>query len=400
VKTPQKVLVSGVSIAGPAVAYWLRRDGHDVTLVERSPRLRSAGQNIDVRGSGREVLRRMNLERKVKAHSTGEVGTRFVDDRDRTLWRIPAGDSDSDGATANVEILRGELSRLLVDALPDDTPIRFGRHATHLGQDDDGVTVTFDDGERARYDLVVIAEGTRSSTRRMVFGDVPITPLGLYTAFTTIPRAEDDNLYWNWYNGPGGRSITVRPDNKGTTRVALSFLSAPAGYEDLPMDRQKSVLVERFGDLGWKTPRILQGVADTDELYVDYLTQVFAPSYGAGRVVLLGDAAWCPTPVSGLGTTLALTGAYVLAGELARHDSVNAALSDYQERMTGFVDRARNLPPGGPRLLHPKTRAGLTTLRTMLRLAGSRPARALGALVPSRPSRAEKLPSYPELGVG
>lgn len=397
--TALNVLVSGSSIAGPAVAYWLRHNGHDVTLIERSPRLRSAGQNIDVRGSGREVLRLMNLERDVMAHTTGEIGTRFVDDDDHTLWEIPAGESDSDGTTANVEILRGELSRLLVDAMPDGAPIRFGRRITDIGQDDTGATVTLDDGARERYDLVVVAEGTRSTTRRMVFGDVPTKTLGLYTAFGTIPRAEDDNLWWNWYNGTGGRSITVRPDNKGTTRIALSFLSPPRSYEDLPMDRQKAVLIERFADLGWKTPRILRGVADTDELYVDYLTQVFAPNYSSGRVVLLGDAAWCATPVSGLGTTLALTGAFVLAGELARHNTVDSALRGYQERMTAFVDGARNLPPGGPRLLHPMTRAGLTTLRTIMRIAGSPVVQALAARIPARPSRARDLPHYPELTV-
>jgi 2-polyprenyl-6-methoxyphenol hydroxylase-like FAD-dependent oxidoreductase len=245
----------------------------------------------------------------------------------------------------------------------------------------------------------VVAEGTRSSTRRMVFGDVPTKQLGLYTAFGTIPRAEDDDLWWNWYNGTGGRSITVRPDYKDTTRIALSFLSPPEGYEDLPMDRQKAVLIEKYADLGWKTPRILGGVADTDELYVDYLTQVFAPTYSIGRVVLLGDAAWCATPVSGLGTTLALTGAYVLAGELARHDTVSSALHDYQERMSVFVEGARNLPPGGPRLLHPVTRPGLTALRTVLRIAGSPPVRALAARIPSRPSRTTDLPDYPELEV-
>ncbi|WP_422743419.1 FAD-dependent monooxygenase [Mycobacterium sp. WMMD1722] len=397
--TALKVLVCGSSIAGPAAAYWLLRNGHDVTIIERSPVLRGAGQNIDVRGSGREVLRRMNLERKVKSHSTGEIGTRFVDDEDRTLWQIPAGDSDSGGTTANVEILRGELSRLLVDALPDDTVIHLGRHITDVDQDDGGVTVTFNDGERARYDLIVIAEGTRSSTRRIVFGDVPTQSLGLYTAFATIPRAEDDDLYWNWYNGTGGRSITVRPDNKGTTRIALSFLSPPMGYENMPGDQQKTVLIEKFGDLGWKTPRILQGVAGTDELYIDYLTQVCARTYSAGRVVLLGDAAWCATPVSGLGATLALTGAYVLAGVLAGGDTVDAALCNYQERMSVFVDGAHKLPPGGPRLLHPRTRVGLSTLRTLMRVAGSPPARALAALIPSRPSPTTDLPHYPDSGV-
>lgn len=395
--TPMNILVSGSSIAGPAAAYWLQRTGHTVTLIERSRQLRSAGQNVDVRGAGREVLRRMNLEDEVLARHTGEAGTRFVDDAGRTLWELPAGKSDSDGATAEVEILRGELSEILIDALPEDVTIRFGYRITTLTQDDGGVTVTLNDDIDERYDLVVIAEGNRSSTRQMVFGDVPTNPVGLYTAFCTIPRGEDDNRYWNWFNGTGGRSVTVRPDNTGTTRIALSFLSGPKGYEELPMDEQKKMLAEKFSDVGWKVPRILDGVAETSELYVDYVTQVFAPTYGSGRVVLLGDAAWCATPLSGLGTTLALTGAYVLAGELAWNSTLAAALHSYQDQMKVFVDKAQNLPPGAPRLLHPISRSGVAILRTALRIVGSRPVQALGSRIPSRPPKAQYLPYYPEL---
>lgn len=393
-----RILVSGSSIAGPAAAYWLHRAGNDVTLIERSAQLRQAGQNVDVRGTGREVLRRMGLERKALARNTGEVGTRFVGADGATLWELPAGQSDSDGMTGEVEILRGELSELLVNALPSGVVTRYGHRITDFGQDDDGVTVTLNDGAQERFDLVVVAEGTRSSTRDLVFGSVPTKPLGLYTAFGTVPRASDDDQWWNWYNAPDGRSVTIRPDNRGTTRVTLSFLSPPRGYEDLSIDEQKTAITERFGDVGWKTPRILCDIATTTELYVDYLTQVFAPEYGKGRVVLLGDAAWCATPLSGLGTTLALTGAYVLAGELARNSAVAAALRNYQDQMAVFVDKAHKLPPGTPRLAHPKTARGLAVFRTLLRIAGSRPVRGLASRLPSRPSDAQELPRYPELG--
>ncbi|MDA2890636.1 FAD-dependent monooxygenase [Mycolicibacterium sp. BiH015] len=391
------ILVSGTSIAGPAAAYWLHRIGHTVTLIERSDQLRRAGQNIDVRGTGREVLRLMGLDRELLGRNTGEVGTRFVDDDDRTLWEIPAGTSDSDGPTGQAEILRGELSDILVSALPDDVSLRFGQRITGFAQDRTGVDITINDDVEKRYDLVVVAEGTRSSTRRMVFGDVPTRPLGLYTAFGTIPRGEDDNRYWNWYNAIRGRSVTVRPDNMGTTRVALSFLSPSKGYEGLSINEQKKLLIDMYSDVGWKVPRILDGIANTDELYVDNLAQVFAPTYGKGRVVLLGDAAWCATPLSGLGATLALTGAYVLAGELAWNSTIDAALHHYQAQMKVFVDKAQKLPPGGPRLAHPMTPWGLAAFRTVLRIAGSRPVQAVGAKLPSRPSKADELPHYPEL---
>lgn len=163
------------------------------------------------------------------------------------------------------------------------------------------------------------------------------------------------------------------------------------------MDDQKKTLIDLYFDLGWKVPRILEGIAGTDELYVDNLTQVFAPTYSKGRVVLLGDAAWCATPASGLGTTLALNGAYVLAGELAWNSSVDAALLHYRQRMKSFVDKAQKLPPGVPRLAHPMSRWGLTAMRAALRIAGSRPVQALGARLPSPRSKAEELPYYPEL---
>ncbi len=104
------ILISGASVAGPTAAYWLAKAGHRVTVLERGDRLRTAGQNVDVRGPGREVLRRMGLEETILAQGTGEVGLRFVDDDGGALAEFPAGDDDSGGATAQVEILRGTLA--------------------------------------------------------------------------------------------------------------------------------------------------------------------------------------------------------------------------------------------------------------------------------------------------
>ena len=397
VATNLRILVSGASIAGPAAAYWLTRAGNDVTVIERADAVRTAGQNIDVRGTGREVLRQMNLEAAVLARNTGEIGTSFVDDSGTPICRFPAATEDDDGLTAEVEILRGELAELVIKTVSDDVDFRFGQQIVGINDEGDGAQVTFSDQSTETFDLVVIAEGTSSRTRQMVFGDVPKRQLGLYTAYGTIPRQDDDNRWWNWYNAPGGRSITVRPDNKGTTRVALSFLSSPRGYEREPMDRQKKIIRDVFHGVGWRAPQILDLLDATDELYVDYLTQIFAPEYSRGSTVLLGDAAWCATPLSGVGTTLALTGAYVLAGELAWAPTVAGGLRGYQEQMRGFVEAAQSIPPGGPRLAHPKTVAGVKVLRTALRVLGSRPVRKLGGALPTPSTKAKDLPRYPEL---
>lgn len=393
---PVDILISGASIAGPTAAYWLARAGHDVTVVERAGSLRSAGQNVDVRGSGREVLRRMGLEQLVTRQTTGELGLRFVGDGG-VLAEFPAGDDDSGGATAQVEILRGTLARTLVDAGARDVTYEFGDQIERIDQDDDGVTVTMAAGATRRFDAVIVAEGSRSRTRDRLFDDVDLRELGLYTAFGTIPREPTDDRWWTWYNATGGRSITMRPDNVGTTRVALSFLSDDPGMQDLDSDGQRAALDAAYRDVGWQAPRIRAALRTTDELYLDYLTQVRMPRWANGRVILCGDAAWCATPVSGVGTTLALTGAYILAGEIAMATSIGDAAANYERRMRPLVDRAQKLPPGTPRLAHPRSPAALALTRNLLRLAGSRPARALADRFSSPQTDADELPGYPAL---
>lgn len=390
------ILISGASIAGPTAAYWLASAGHRVTVVERADSLRTAGQNVDVRGSGREVLRRMGLEDMVAGQTTGEAGLRFVDD-DRVLAQFPAGDDDTTGATAEIEILRGTLARILVDAAGSGVTYMFGDQIGELDQDADGVTVTLTGGSTARFDIVIIAEGSRSRTRDRVFDDVALRELGLYTAYSTIPRTPADDGWWTWYNAVGGRSISLRPDNLGTTRATLSFLSDDPQLQDLDSEGLRAALDAAYQDVGWQAPRIRAALRTTEELYLDYLTQVKAPRWACGRVILCGDAAWCATPVSGVGTTLALTGAYLLAGEIATAASIPAAIAGYEQRMRPLVDRAQKLPPGTPRLAHPRSRAGLAIMRNLLRVAGSRPGRSLANRFTSPDTDAGELPGYPAL---
>lgn len=393
------VLVSGCSIAGPAVAFWLSRAGHRVTVLERAEQLRVAGQNVDVRGTAREVLRRMELEATALSRATGEKGIRFVGDRGDLLAEFPAGQGDSAGASAELEILRGTLSSILVDACPPEVDYRFGDHIVEVLERDEQVEVVLRSGDRRRYDLLVIAEGAQSRTRTMVFNDVPTRRLGLYVAYGAIERNPDlDDQWWTWFNAVGGRSITLRPDDQSTTRVALSFLSGPRNYENLTRDEQRAALRAEYAGVGWQAPRILDGLSTGGELYVDDLTQVRAPSWVSGRTVLLGDAAWCATPISGIGTSLALTGAYTLAGEVSSAPTIQDGLRAFKARMRPSVRRAQRLPPGTPRLAHPRSRAGLAAFRTALRVAGSRPVRAVAARLPSSPSAPDVLPRYQALG--
>lgn len=391
------VLISGASIAGPAVAYWLNAHGWRTTVVERFDELRDDGQNIDVRGAGREVSRRMGIEDDIRAATTGEKGTEFVDATGRPLARFAAGTSDSGGATAELEILRGQLSRIIVDRTRGTTEYVFGDQIVALEEGENEVTVRFAQGAARTFDLVIIAEGLRSRTRALVFPDRDaVHELDFYTAYSTIPRTPADTDLWRWHSAARGRSVTLRPDNLGTVRATLSFLSEVRGLEELDRDSLTTVLRRTFADVGWAAPRILDALDDAP-LYFDAVGQTRMPSWSSGRVALVGDAAYCSSPISGMSTSLALTGAYVLAGELSAHPHT-AAFRRYETLMRPYVDQAQKLPPGTPRVANPRSRAGLATMNTVLRIAGTPTAARLGGLA-SRwftPSAdAIDLPTYP-----
>nr|WP_281372785.1 FAD-dependent monooxygenase [Kineococcus aurantiacus] len=375
-------MVTGASIAGPTLAWGLHQAGFAVTLLERSPRPREAGQNIDVRGLGREVLRRMGIEDTVRAHLTGERGTRYVDDEGRPYASIPR-EEGRDGPTAELEILRGKFAEILVGLVEDDVDLRYGDHVVGVRQDPDSVQVEFHSGARERFDVLLVAEGRSSRTRRLLFDrETEYRDFGVSIAYGTLSRTADDVDWWDWYTAPRGRVASIRPDNVGTLRASLSFESEPLGFEGLPVEAQLSVLTERFRGARWQTRRILDGfAARPEEFYTQRMEQVVVSTWSKGRVALLGDAAWGSGP-TGMGTTLALVAAHVLAGELARthaagEDHPGRAFARYEALLRRYADSAQGLPPGGARLLHPFSGTGVALVRTAHRLAATRALRGL-----------------------
>jgi 2-polyprenyl-6-methoxyphenol hydroxylase-like FAD-dependent oxidoreductase len=392
---PQKILVTGASIAGPALAYWLSRQGMDVTVVERAPAFRDGGQTIDVRGAGREVVRRMGLEELIRANTTHEQGIAFVDRDNQTKAFIGVDAFDGDGPIAELEILRGELAKLLIQHSEDRVTYRFGDSIESIEDDGEQVHVRFEQGGEQVYDLVIVAEGMGSTTRNQVFGDeVKRRPLDLYTAYFTVPRQPSDGQVMRWHNLPGGRCVCLRPDNLGTTRAFLSFQQAPSGYEKLSQDEQKSLLKKLFADAGWETPRVLAALDDTTDLYLEAVGQVKMPHWSKGRIALLGDAAYCASPISGMGTSLGLCGAYVLAGELGRHADHHQAFAAYEALMRPFVAQAQSVPKFAPRLASPHSRLGIALGHAVLRMATAPGLKKLFGKILSPKADAIVLPDY------
>lgn len=368
----KRVLIAGSSVAGNTAAWSLGRQGFEVTVVERAPAFRDGGQNVDVRGVGREVLRRMGLEDAALAQGTGEEGTAWVNtDGDAAATFMADGD---DGPTAEMEILRGDLARMLFEAARPHAAYRFGDRIVRIDDEATSARVRFESGQEASYDAVIVAEGVGSTTRESVFaGENEPRWMDLTLAYFTIPRTPDDDRLWRWYHATEGRSISLRPDRHGTTRAMLSLQQAPAGEHQWDVDRQKAYLRERFADAGWQAERVLAGMAQTDDFYFDVLRQVQMQRWSRGRVVLTGDAAWCATPLAGIGTTLALTGAYVLAGELALTDDVRIAFDRYEQAMRPMVKQAQGVPKIGPRLMNPHSQLGIQLLHGALKLASLPP---------------------------
>ncbi|MFJ9530562.1 FAD-dependent monooxygenase [Streptomyces cyaneofuscatus] len=388
------VLIAGAGITGPALAYWLSLYGMTPTVVERAPALRDGGQTVDLRGAGLDVIRRMGLEAAARDVATREAGLRFVDDRNRTRAALPADAFGGRGPVAELEILRPLLSNLLYDHTRNDTEYLFGDEITSLKDEGPQVHATLKNAGERSFDYVIAADGIRSRTRDLVFTNTRIKGLGIRTAYFTIPHQPADARWARWHNAPRHRSITLRPDNLGTTRAALSYLTPAQDDERLATTDQKQLLHRVFGGLPWEVPRILTEMDNASDFFFESVGQVHMPRWFMGRIAAVGDAAYCASPLSGMGTSLALTGAYTLAGELAHRADHHAAFTAYESTLRPYTARAQKLPPGTPRAALPRTRAGIALLNTVLRTATTKPASTLLARFLVPPADTLTLPTY------
>ncbi|WP_433711035.1 FAD-dependent monooxygenase [Nocardia sp. CA-084685] len=350
-----RVLVAGASIAGPALAHWLRRRGAEVTVVERAPELRPGGQAVDARGVAKEVIQRMGLDAAVRAACTETAGAYTVDVDGKVLETYRADDDGGDGYISEIEILRGDLSRVLHDDTRDGVEYIFGDWIAELTQDADGVDVAFAGGDRRRFDLVVGADGLHSALRAMVFGPRErfVRHLGLVLAFYSVPNEFGLDRWLIDYQ-ESGRSAGLRPIQDATRAMAMfSFSSADLDVDYRDVAAQKRLLRERMAGMGWLTPDILTHLDDTPDFYLDQVAQVVMDRWSSGRVGLLGDAAFSSSPMSGAGTGLALVGAYILAGELAAAEwDPEAGFAGYERRMRSFVEANQEIGR-----LHARSRA-------------------------------------------
>jgi 2-polyprenyl-6-methoxyphenol hydroxylase-like FAD-dependent oxidoreductase len=347
------VLISGAGIAGPALAYWLSEYGYRVVVVEIAPDIRPGGQTVDLRGAGRDVVERMGLMERMRERSLDQRGIAWVKANGRRRAEMPVEAFDGNGVISKLEILRGDLVDVLHQATKDRAEYRFDTRITAFEQHADGVDTTLSDGTKLRADLVVGADGPHSEVRRLVFGPEErfVKPLGGYNAWFTAPDHVGLDGWYLMYQAAGGLNASMRPSHDPSiAKAGLAFRSTPLTYDRRDLDEQRQMLVHRFAAAGWQSDALLSAAQEADDFYFDEFAQVHMASWSSGRVTLVGDAGYCASPLSGMGTSLALVGAYILAGQLGpasdvlSAEHVERALTSYGKLMRPYVNECQDLP--------------------------------------------------------
>ncbi|MCA9633928.1 MAG: FAD-binding domain [Myxococcales bacterium] len=333
-----RIAINGAGIAGPTLAYWLRRHGHEPVLFESAPALRTGGYLIDFWGVGYEVARRMGLEAKLQERGYAMQRLSLVDSEGEEVSGMGL-DTMRDLVDGKfTTIARGDLAELIYDAC-EGVETHFGTFIVEQQETDRGMSTLLSNGENRDFDLVIGADGLHSHVRRLMFGNTDCEkPLGVHVAAFRVkgyPRRDELTYVSHTVLERQIARVSLRDDE---TLFLLTFRSEL--MREIPKrDEVKPALHDVFKDVGWEMPEILQHLARTDDLYFDSASQIHLDRWTNGRAALIGDAAACPSLLAGEGTGLAMTEAYVLAGELHRAGGDHTrAFAEYEKQLQGFLE--------------------------------------------------------------
>ena len=342
--TPRrKVLVSGASVAGPTLAFWLSRHGYDVTVVERAGTIRAGGYPIDVRGTALEVVRRMGVLPRLREAHIDLRRLTFLSGDGGEVASVHPHNVTGGVAGHDLEVRRGDLTEALYDAVRDDVEFVFDDCVETLDQSGGGVDVTFRGGGRRTYDMVFSAEGMHSRTRELVFG--PEEPfhryLGYCFAVFTMRNTfglSHETVMWNT---PGRAAALYATGDHDDVHAFLNFALPEPPFDAFgDPEAQRKLVASVFADAGWEVPAMLAAMRDADDVFFDAVAQIRMPRWSSGRVAVVGDAAHAPS----------------LGEGRIRHDSHEAdrpAAEDQLQPLTRYP------PPRLPRQLHAVRRGGI-----------------------------------------
>jgi len=376
------VLISGAGVAGPVLAYWLCRYGFSVTVVERAPTiLKAGGHAVDLFAPAMDIVERMGLLESVQERQTGtELFTVFREGRTRPVT-IDLRALMAAISRRHVEIMRDDLREILHGATRDDVEYLFGDSVAAVSIDG---KVRFEGGATRRFDLIVGADGLHSTVRRLVFGPESVYTLWLggYIAVASVDNTYDLRNSMLGITGVNRLVGVYSARHMADARAFFLFRPpAPLHYDRHDLPSQKHLLRAQFADLGGEVPKLLDQVDRSSSLYFDSITQLRMGSWSSGRVTLVGDAGYCPGPAVGGSTSLAVVGAYSLAGELALAGGDHrVAYPGYEQAMSTYVQRSRAFAITMARRLVPTNRAQAWAMTTGVKLITSLPAPVMHAI--------------------
>lgn len=355
-----KVLISGAGIAGCTLAYWLARNGHSATVVERSGSLRSSGSPVDVRGPAVDVAEQMNITTRLREASIRVAGMTFLDSTGRRVARADLETLRSSIVPKDIELARGDLAKILHEASANDAEFIFEDSIRTLTQDDMGVDVAFEHSPARRFDLVIGADGLHSVVRRLAFGaDAQfVRHAGLYVATVPLPGKGGAGREMFMLNTPG-KLAALHPSSGIPVAFFVFWHPEIPEFDHTDLEQHKALLEREFAGIGWRVPEFLDAVRAASDIYFDSVARVDVADWARGRIALLGDASSCVS-LFGDGSTLAIAGAYQLAKTLTESPAdPRGAFRRYQAVHGKLVaSKQKNLTHVASRIV-PKTEPGI-----------------------------------------
>ena len=360
-----KVAIVGAGIAGPTLAYWLWRYGHEPTLIEKAPRLRTGGYVIDFWGGGYAVAERMGLTAELHATGYAVQEVRLVNQNSRRVGGFSAELFRRNVDGRLVTVPRGDLAATIYRSVDHHVETLFGESVSAVTQHDSGVRVTLESGQSRQFDLLIGAGGVHSPVRDLVFGSESRfeTDLGYrVAAFEAEGYQPRDELVYLAYTTPGRMIARLAMRGEKTLFLFVFTTDHMSGADPQNESQAKTTVGQVFGSAGWECAEILRKLDEASDVYFDRASQIIMDNWSKGRVALIGDAAGAVSLLAGEGAGLAMVEAYVLAGELSCAGADHReAFRRYERQLRPIVAARQRSARGFASMFAPKTSLGLWT---------------------------------------
>lgn len=358
----KNILISGAGIAGTTLAFWLKKFGFNPTIIEIAPKLREGGYAIDFMGAGYDVAVKMGIVDELKKTDIDFSTLKLVDTNDKEKGSMNYKKIKNNMNGRAMTLLRSDLAKTIYNSLDEQIEIIFGDTIKRIEENEKEVLVDFKSAASRSFDLVIGADGLHSTVRKLIFGDESNfkKDLGYFTSSYTINDFSIGNNAFSMYNFPG-HQVAIYSNEKNQTTTFFIFSSPEKLTCQHPdIKKQKEILKDEFENGGWKCSQLLAALDTTKDFYFDSVSQINMDTWSKGRVTLAGDAGYCPSLLSGKGSTLAMVGAYILAGELKEADGdYKHAFEAYEKLFKPFMEKKQKSAQSFSKSFVPKSYFGI-----------------------------------------